>query len=168
MGDLEHHTTVASAQLTDLLKVVILQFPDLLLLGEEGLQALPLLLIELQLLQLLLQGLQVGPVPKGEHESEPASEGSPQRSICVVGTSSFQARLENRRRGPRGRFHALVALRASLFATGRPASLTPFSSRGLGFLICQMRKLGLSHYAASLQKEPQNLLKSRTSHLHML
>ena len=65
VGDLEHHTTIASTQLADLLKVIILQFPHLLLLGQKGLKALPLLLIELQLLQLLLQSLQVGPVPKG-------------------------------------------------------------------------------------------------------
>lgn len=65
MGDLEHHSTIASTQLTDLLKVIILQFPHLLLLGKKGLKALPLLLIELQLLQLLLQSLQVGPVTKG-------------------------------------------------------------------------------------------------------
>ena len=61
MGDLEHHTSIAGTQLTDLLKVIILQFPHLLLLGQKGLEALPLLFIELQLLQLLLQGLQVGP-----------------------------------------------------------------------------------------------------------
>lgn len=79
VGDLEHHTTIASTQLTDLLKIVILQFPHLLLLGKKGLKALPLLLIQLQLLQLLLQGLQVGPVPKGEHGSVLSPEKSTQK-----------------------------------------------------------------------------------------
>lgn len=77
--DLEHHTAIASTQFTDLLKVIILQFPHLLLLGKKGLKALPLLLIQLQLLQLLLQGLQVGPVPKGEHRSVPSPEKSAQK-----------------------------------------------------------------------------------------
>lgn len=61
VGDLEDYAPVAGAQLTDLLKVVIFQLPDLLLLREERLQTLALLLVQLQLLQLLLQRLQVGP-----------------------------------------------------------------------------------------------------------
>lgn len=61
MGDLEDHPSVPGTQLADLLKVVVLQLSHLLLLRQEGLQAFPLLLIQLQLLQLLLQGLQVGP-----------------------------------------------------------------------------------------------------------
>ena len=64
MGDLEHHSTIASPQLTDLLKVIILQLSHLLLLGQKGLKALPLLLIKLQLLQLLLQASRLV-LPKG-------------------------------------------------------------------------------------------------------
>ena len=60
VGDLEDDTAVACAQLVDLLKVIILQLSDLLLLRQKGLQASPLLLIQLQLLQFLLQRLQVG------------------------------------------------------------------------------------------------------------
>lgn len=61
MGHFEDHTTIACSQLTDLLKVIILQLPNLLFLGEERFQALSLLLIQLQLLQLLLQGFQICP-----------------------------------------------------------------------------------------------------------
>lgn len=57
----EDHTTIPCSQLTDLLKVIILQLPNLLLLGEECLQALTLLLVQLQLLQLLLKCLQIRP-----------------------------------------------------------------------------------------------------------
>lgn len=60
MGDLEDDPPVACAQLADLLEVIVLQLSHLLLLCEKGLQAFPLLLIQLQLLQFLLQGLQVG------------------------------------------------------------------------------------------------------------
>lgn len=83
MGDLEHHTSIAGTQLTDLLKVIILQFPHLLLLGQKGLEALPLLFIELQLLQLLLQGLQVGPVPKwGAQVNTGIREAHPKERSC--------------------------------------------------------------------------------------
>lgn len=61
MGDLEDHPSVACTQLADLLKVVVFQLPHLLLLGQKGLQAFALLLVQLQLLQLLLQRLQVCP-----------------------------------------------------------------------------------------------------------
>lgn len=61
VGDLEDNPSVPCAQLADLLKVVILQLSHLLLLRQEGLQAFPLLLIQLQLLQFLLQSLQVCP-----------------------------------------------------------------------------------------------------------
>lgn len=47
VGDLEDHSAVAGAQLTDFLKVVILELSHLLLLGEESLQAFPLLLVQL-------------------------------------------------------------------------------------------------------------------------
>lgn len=65
VGDLEDHATVAGPQLTDLFKVIVLQLSHLLLLGEKGLKSLPLLLVQLQLLQLLLQGLQIGPAQGG-------------------------------------------------------------------------------------------------------
>lgn len=45
MGDLEDHPSVACAQLTDLLKVIVLQLSHLLLLGQKGFQADSLLLI---------------------------------------------------------------------------------------------------------------------------
>lgn len=59
MGDLEDNASVACTQLADLLKIVILQLSDFLLLCQKGFQALPLLLVQLQLLQFLLQRLQV-------------------------------------------------------------------------------------------------------------
>lgn len=74
MGDLEHHSTIASPQFTDLLKVIILQLSHLLLLGQKGLKALPLLLVQLQLLQLLLQGLQVGPAQRTEVSTDQGTQ----------------------------------------------------------------------------------------------
>lgn len=53
------HSSVPSTQLTDGLKVVILQLTHLSLLGEEGFETLPLLLIQVQLPELLLQGFQI-------------------------------------------------------------------------------------------------------------
>lgn len=50
VGDLEHNSTVACTQLTDLLKVIVLQLSHLLLLCQKGLQAFPLLLVQLELL----------------------------------------------------------------------------------------------------------------------
>lgn len=79
MGDLEYHSTIAGPQLTDLLKVIILQFSHLLLLGQKGLKALPLLLIKLQLLQLLLQGLQVGPA---QRSTEVSTDQQNRETLC--------------------------------------------------------------------------------------
>lgn len=59
VGDLEDDPPVACTQLADLLEVVVLQLSHLLLLCQKGLQAFPLLLIQLQLLEFLLQCLQV-------------------------------------------------------------------------------------------------------------
>lgn len=50
VGDLEDDPPVACTQLADLLEVIVLQLSHLLLLCQEGLQAFPLLLIQLQLL----------------------------------------------------------------------------------------------------------------------
>lgn len=55
------HTTVASPQLGDPLKVIVLQLSHFGFLSEESFQALLLLLIQLQLFQLLLKVHQVGP-----------------------------------------------------------------------------------------------------------
>jgi len=62
VADFVHHSTVSRTQLADGVKVVIFQLSDLRLLREEGLQTLPLLLVQVQLSQLLLQGLKVRPV----------------------------------------------------------------------------------------------------------
>lgn len=59
MAHFVDHSSVPSTQLTDGLKVVILQLTHLSLLGEEGFETLPLLLIQVQLPELLLQGFQI-------------------------------------------------------------------------------------------------------------
>lgn len=73
MQDLEDHAAVASSQLADLAEVVVLQLAHFLLLREERLQTLPLLLVQLQLLQLLLEGLQVRPEGAGGTQMEAGS-----------------------------------------------------------------------------------------------
>lgn len=50
VGDLEDDPSVACTQLTDFLKVIVLQLSHLLLLRQKGLQAFPLLFIQLELL----------------------------------------------------------------------------------------------------------------------
>jgi hypothetical protein len=91
VGDLEDHSTVASSQFADLLKVIILQFPHLLLLRQKGLEPLPLLLVKLQLLQLLLQGLQVGPAPRRPRSAlaqhRDARSAPPALQPCTPGPS---------------------------------------------------------------------------------
>lgn len=93
MRHLEDHTTIACSQLTDLLKVIILQLPNLLFLGEERLQALALLLIQLQLLQLLLQGLQVGPAPQRRAGVSRAGRGGEGTELRVKSLHSAPAHL---------------------------------------------------------------------------
>lgn len=50
VGDLKDNPSVAGTELTDLLKVIVLQLSHLLLLRQKGLQAFPLLLVQLELL----------------------------------------------------------------------------------------------------------------------
>lgn len=57
VGDLEDDSSVAGTQLADLLKVIVLELAHLLLLCQKGLQTFPLLLVQLELFQLLLQSL---------------------------------------------------------------------------------------------------------------
>lgn len=64
MTDFVDHSSISSTQLTDGIKVLVFQLTDLGFLGEEGLQSFPLLLIQVQFAQLLLQGLQVGSVTR--------------------------------------------------------------------------------------------------------
>lgn len=96
MGDLEDHSTVASSQFADLLKVIILQFPHLLLLRQKGLEPLPLLLVKLQLLQLLLQGLQVGPAPRRPRSARRSTE-----TLALPRLPCSRALLGQAHRGPK-------------------------------------------------------------------
>lgn len=61
MADLVDHPSVSGAQLAYGFEVLVLQLPDLGFLGEEGLQAFALLLVQVQLAQFFLQSLEVGP-----------------------------------------------------------------------------------------------------------
>lgn len=70
MRDLEDNASVARTELTDLLEIVVLQLPHLLLLRQKGLQTFPLLLVQLQLLQLLLQSLQVCPYTERDNKGQ--------------------------------------------------------------------------------------------------
>ncbi len=62
VADLVDHSSVSSTQLTYGVKILILQLPNLSFLGEKGFQSFPLLLVQVQLTQFLLQGLEVGSV----------------------------------------------------------------------------------------------------------
>lgn len=50
VGNLKDNSSVAGTELADLFKVIILQLSHFLLLSQKGLQAFPLLLIQLELL----------------------------------------------------------------------------------------------------------------------
>lgn len=82
MWDLEDDASVARTKLTDLLEIVVLQLPHLLLLCQKGLQTFPLLLVQLQLLQLLLQGLQVCSYTERDNKGQADRSASPTICLC--------------------------------------------------------------------------------------
>lgn len=59
MAHFINHTSVSSSQFTDMLEIIIFQLAQIGFLSEESFQTLLLLLIQIQLFQLLLQGLKI-------------------------------------------------------------------------------------------------------------
>lgn len=69
------HTTIASPQFGDPLKVIILQLAHFGLLCQESFQALLLLFIQLQFLELLLKVYQVCPGEAKRRAEKPSGDG---------------------------------------------------------------------------------------------
>lgn len=154
MGDLEHHSTIASPQLTDLLKVIILQLSHLLLLGQKGLKALPLLLIKLQLLQLLLQGLQVGPAQR-------RTQVSTERQLYPAFLHLWAKPTGNPRKVLIGRVLPHFNHPKGL-SYNRALLLTTAAS------LFKKRRLWISLNTLKVYRRNQDLLKVRMSHLKLL